>query len=103
VLRLFSCHRFAVVDLRLLPVTLNQHIAAVAVFPAVGNPDSAGMRWTGPAAVDPDVAVAIPAMITINPHPAVMRWMIVNFNDWFRRRNADVDLRHCDRGDQTKA
>jgi hypothetical protein len=32
-----------------------------------------------------------------------MRWMIVNFNDWFRRRNADVDLRHCDRGDQTKA
>jgi hypothetical protein len=83
-------------------VTFHQHIAAVTVFPAVCDPDGARMRGMSPAAMDPDVAVAIPAMIAIDPHPAVMRWMIVNFNDWFRRRDADIDLRHCNRGDQTK-
>jgi hypothetical protein len=52
--------------------------------------------------MDPDVAVAIPAVIAIVPHPPGMRRIVVNFNDWSRRCDADIDLRHCNRRDQAK-
>ncbi len=91
---------FCTIELWLLPVTLDEHIAAVTVFPAVGDPNRTRVRGMRPVAMMPDIAVAIPAMVPINPHPSRMRRMIVNFNDWFRRRNADIDLRHCNRGQQ---
>jgi len=55
-----------------------------------------------PTTVDPDIAVAIPAMVAIIPRPTGMRRIIVNFDDWFRGRDADKYLGHCDRGDQAK-
>lgn len=46
-------------------------------------------------AVDPDVAVAVPAVIAVNPNPSRMRWTVVEFDDGRGRRHAhyNSDLR----------
>lgn len=81
----------------LLPVTFDQHPAVTTMLPAMGDPDRTGMRGTRPVAVDPNIAVAIPTVIAVDPDPAVMRWTIMDLDDGVRRRHAydDSHLRQC--------
>ena len=75
-------------------MTFNQDPAVTAMFPTMRNPNRAAMRGPHPVAVNPDVAVAVPAVITIDPDPTFMRWMVVDLDDGRRRRHANDDLRH---------
>src|SRR5580693_549565 len=68
----------------------------------MGNPDGAGMRWMHPTAVSPDVAVAIPTVVAVVPHPSVMRWMVMMLNDGRRRCNAHNNLCQCNRRSETQ-
>ena len=78
----------------LAPVTLDQDPAAVALFPMMSLPGGSRMRWVRPVAVNPHVAVAVPAVISVNPHPSLMRWMIVDLDDRRRGRHTNDYLRH---------
>ena len=78
----------------LLPVAFDQDPAVTAMLPAMRNPDRAMMRGANPVAVNPDVAVAIPAVIAVDPNPTFMRRMVVDLDDRLGRRNAHNDLRH---------
>lgn len=78
----------------LLPVAFHQHPTVTAVLPAMRNPYCAAMRGANPVAVNPDVPVAIPAVIAVDPDPTFMRRMVVNFDDGLRGRHANDDLRH---------
>jgi len=71
------------------PVPFYQDPAAVALFPAMSNPNRAGMRWMRPVALHPNIAPAVPAVIAVDPHPSGMRWTIVDFDD--RRRRSDAN------------
>lgn len=95
--------RFSVSYYQLLPVAFNQNPSAIALFPMMADPDGAGMGWVSPKTVNPDVAVAVPAMMSFDPYPSVMRWMVMLLNDGRRRRNADNDLRHCNRGSEAQS
>ena len=79
----------------LLPVAFDQDPAVATVFPAMSDPNGAAMRRADPVAVDPDVAVAIPAVIAVDPYITVMRRTVVRFDDGRRRRHAhhNSDLR----------
>ena len=78
----------------LLPVALNQDPAVTAMFPAMRDPDRATMRGANPVPVNPDVAVAIPAVIAVDPDPTFMRRTVVGFDDRRGGRHANYDLRH---------
>ena len=65
----------------------------VMSYPPVRNPARTWMRWAFPAAWGPDVAVALPAMIAVNPHETTFRWPASLFVHRRRRRNADHNLR----------
>jgi len=96
-----ACCRFT--PLRLPPVAFDQDPAAIALFIVMGNPDCAGMRRTNPIAMNPDVAVAIPAVIAIDPDPSGMRWMVVDLDDGRRGRHTNDHLRGCDRRRKTES
>ena len=68
----------------------------------MGNPDTAAMRRTRPTAMNPGVAVAVPTVVAVDPHPSFMRWMVMDLDDRCRRRNADDDLRHRNRRSETQ-
>ncbi len=95
--------RFLFVGSRLLPVALYQHPAIAAAFPVMVDPDSAGMRRMRPKAVNPDVVLAVPAVVAFDPYPPIMRWMVMMLRDGWRRRNADDNLRKCGRGSETQS
>lgn len=67
------------------------------------DPDRTVMWRTHPLAMDPDVAVAIVTMVAVVPYPSVMRWMVMMLNERRRRRNADDDLRNCNRRSETQS
>ena len=77
----------------LLPVAFDQDPAVTAMLPAMRDPDRATMRGANPVAVNPDVAVAIPAVIAVDPDPTFMRWMVVDLDDGRGGRHANDDLR----------
>jgi hypothetical protein len=77
----------------LAPVAFDQDPAAAAVDPVVGNPVRAGMGWAIPAAGDPDVTGAVPAMITGDPHKAAIGRRRTALNDGGRWANANHHLR----------
>ena len=77
----------------LLPVAFDQDPAVTAMLPAMRNPDSIAMRGANPVAVNPDVAVAIPTVIAVDPDPTFMRWMVVDLDDGRGGRHAHDDLR----------
>jgi hypothetical protein len=89
----------------LTPVAFDQDPTAIPMFPAMGNPDCAGMGWMRPIAFDPNVAMAVPAVIAGNPNPAGMRRMIVDLHDGRGRRDADdnSNLRQSGRGSHAKS
>jgi len=68
------------------------YVAAAFFTPIAGDPNGPAMRWTSVASGDPDVAVAIPAMVAGNPDPVHMRGRRGgNDFDGMRRRWADAD------------
>jgi hypothetical protein len=71
------------------PVAFDEDPAIAPLLPAMGNPGRAGMRGADPVAVDPDVAVAIPAVIAVDPDPAFMRRRAIVFDDGRGRRHAN--------------
>ena len=81
-----------VAELRLPPVAFDQDPAVTALLPAMRNPDRAAMRGADPMAVDPDVAVAIPAVIAVDPHITIMRRTVVLFDDGRGRRDTNDNL-----------
>lgn len=54
-------------------------------------------------AMDPNVAMAIPTVVSIHPHPSWMQRMLMVFNDRGWRRDADDDLRKCGRRSETES
>ena len=74
-------------------MAFDQDPAVTAVFPAMRDPDRARMRGTDPTAVDPNVTVAIPAVIAVIPDPAGMRRTIVDLDDGIGRRYTNNNLR----------
>jgi hypothetical protein len=63
---------------RLAPVARVPDLAAAFGAPLARDPDGSGTGRFGVAAADPDVAMAVPAVIAGNPYPATM---------WGRRNN----------------
>jgi hypothetical protein len=74
-------------------VTFDQDPAVTAMLPAMRDPDRAMMRRADPVAVHPNVTVAIPAVITVNPHITLMRRTVVDLDDRLGRSHANYDLR----------
>jgi hypothetical protein len=64
--------------------------------PVPRYPFSVGVRRGNPVARDPDIAAAVPAVITADPDPSAMgAWARVLDHDR-RRTDADIDmLRRC--------
>ena len=83
------------------PVTFNQDPAAIALFPMMSDPYRAWVRRIAPKAMNPNVAVAIPAVIAVDPYPSGMRWMLVNLDYRRRRRYANNHLSHRGRRHET--
>ena len=77
----------------LTPATFDHDPTVVAMNPVMGDPTRAGMGWTVPAAGDPDVACAIPALITVNPYEAALRRWRAALDDGGGRANANHNLR----------
>src|ERR1700691_6214576 len=69
----------------------------------MGNPDGAVMWRPHPLTMNPDVAVAIPTVVAVVPHPSVMRWMVMMLNDGRRRCNAHNNLCQCNRRSETQS
>jgi hypothetical protein len=69
-------------------------LAAALAAPLARDPDGSGMGRFGVTAADPDVAMAVPAVIAGNPYPAAMWWCRNNLH-WTRRGWPDTnhDLR----------
>ncbi len=73
------------------------------MLPAMGNPHRTGTRGVRPIAFDPDISVAIPILIAIDPNPSGMRWTMMHLHDGRRWPNADYDLSQCGRRCHTKS
>jgi hypothetical protein len=75
----------------LAPVALNPDITATPMVPMTVNPAGVGVGWFHIGSRDPDVAIAVPAVITCVPCPVgVLMWR--GRNDFMRsRRGADTD------------
>jgi hypothetical protein len=82
-------------------VAFDQNPTVAAVYPMMGNPDGAFARRVVPVAAIPDVVMAIPAVIAVDPHISGMRCMLVMFMERWGRRNADNDLCYCRRRSET--
>lgn len=64
--------------------------------PVAGNPDGVGTRRGSPAARNPDIGAAIPAVIAGDPDPSGMRARAGVFDDDGRWADTDIDtLRRC--------
>jgi hypothetical protein len=74
-------------------VTFYEDIAAVAVYPVMGDPMRMGMGWTIPAAGNPDVAGPIPAVVSVDPNVFASWGRAARFDDGGGRSYADHDLR----------
>ena len=80
------------------PMTFDPNIATVALVPVTGDPVGVGVGWFGVVSVDPDVVVAVPAVIAVVPGPTrVLVWWGGNDFNGARRRRSDAnnDLSLC--------
>jgi len=68
-------------------------VATALLAPVALDPDGTGMRWTAVGAVNPDVGVAIPAVIAGNPDIAGTRGWDHLDRTWRRGTDADDNLR----------
>jgi len=74
-------------------VALDQDPAVTTMLPVMGDPNRVAMRGANPVAVNPNVAVAIPAVVAVDPDPTFMRWMVVDLNDGRGGLHPNHDLR----------
>jgi len=83
---------------RLAPVSFDPNVFAVAMVPVAFDPASVWMWRRNVLAGDPNVGVAVPAMIAGVPGPVAVlvrrRWN--HFVRTRRRANGDVNLSCCD-------
>jgi hypothetical protein len=85
-------------------VAFDENVATTAMYPVMGNPMRAVMRRTIPAARGPDVAIAIPAMVTVDPDEFSTGTRTAGFNDrrgWshlniYLRKRGDRGERSCE-------
>jgi hypothetical protein len=91
-------------ELVLLPVPRVPDVAATLFTPLACDPDGPAMGWAGVVAVYPDIAVAVPAVVSGNPGVARV-WRRGHDLDGTRRRwaNANHDLRVGSANPQEKA
>jgi hypothetical protein len=85
----FLCY----VDFGLPPVSIDKNPTIVAMFPMMGYPRRVPMRWFRPRPAMPDIAVAIPTMVTGLPHPTRVRSVAVMLYNRCRRSDMDINLR----------
>jgi hypothetical protein len=74
-------------------VAFDEDPAFVAMDPAMGNPVSMGMGWALPATGNPDVAIAVPAVVAIDPDEFAAGGDGARFNDGGGWSDTDNDLR----------
>ena len=87
------CAKLSSVVLGLAPVAFDQDVTAIAMDPVMGNPTRVRMRRTIPAAGNPDVTGAIPAVIAIDPDKFRAWARAARFNDGSGRSYTDHNLR----------
>jgi hypothetical protein len=73
-------------------VTFDQDVAALAVFPFVGDPDLVGLRRALPTSGFPDMGVTVPTMITGHPNIFATRASRTLFHHRVRWRNRYEDF-----------
>ena len=83
-------------------MTFFEDPAIVAVDPAVGYPMRTLMGRAVPAAGNPDVVRAVPAMIAVNPNEAPLRGWRTALDDGGRRADSNYNLRKGSCRSQTK-
>ncbi len=82
-------------------MSFDQHPFPVPVNPAVSHPVRVRMRRTLPVAVNPNIVIAFPAMVTVNPDKSRLRRHAALFNNRSRGAYANCNLRlrsrrnHC--------
>jgi hypothetical protein len=74
-------------------VAFDQNVAAIAMHPMMGDPTLAMMGRTVPAAGNPDVMGAVPAVVAIDPDEFRAGAGGAGFNNGGGRSYADHDLR----------
>ena len=85
------------------PMALDHHPLTMAMDPLVGDPVRVGMGRTLPAARNPDVVVARPALVAVDPHKSSIRRRTGALIDGSRRPHANRHLRKSSRGKQSKS
>jgi hypothetical protein len=74
-------------------VPFNENPSIMVVDPAMGNPMRAGIRWTLPAAGNPNIATAIPAVIAVDPNESALGRSATDLDDGGRRPDPNYKLR----------
>jgi len=97
------CPAFLSAFCSLPPVTFNQHILAMTVFPVVGHPTLPPMRRLLVAARRPDIMVAFVTVIAVLPYISIPRRWATPFVHWRGGPDANHDLRKRCRRDQGKS
>jgi hypothetical protein len=85
------------------PMSFDQDPSAVAMNPAMSDPDRTWMRRVIPAAGNPDIVRTIPAVITVDPHESSLRWWRTALHNRSRRPYPDVHLCERGRGEQSES
>jgi hypothetical protein len=83
----------------LAPVAFNPDVAAASVGPVAADPDGVGVWRFHIVSGNPDVAVAVPAVVAVVPGPAgVLVWWWRDYLNRVRwgRADSDDDLGLCD-------
>jgi hypothetical protein len=79
-------------------VTFYPDVAAAVVVPVSGDPTGVVVGWFDVGSGDPDVAVAVPAVIAFVPGPfkVLVGWGWHNLMGAFRWTDANYNLGLCD-------
>jgi len=87
----------------LAPVTFDQDVLAVVMFPVVSNPALTPMRRLLVVAGRPGVMIAVVAVIAVLPYVSISRRWAAPFVHWRGWPDANHDLRKRCRRDQGKS
>ena len=87
----------------LAPVPFHHFPVVSSVHPMVGNPALTRPRRVIPMATHPDIASAIPTLITIHPDISAIGRRGTTLDDWGRWSDADNNLRIRGRRQESKS
>jgi hypothetical protein len=84
-------------SVRLAPVAFDPNVAAIVMGPVTVDPDGVGVGWFHVGSGDPDVGVAVPAVIASVPGPigVLMGWGRNVLDRTGRWADPDDDLGLC--------